>query len=90
MEDNLVKPPLSRLSTVREDSQEDDNRTIVQDDDNQSDASDFDVIESDYNSNELNEGISSLNLVHEREREKRSSSFFLFVFSIEKLNIYLW
>jgi hypothetical protein len=53
--ENQIKHSFSRLSTVEEDSQEDDNQTIVND--QQSDTSDFDVIESTNDSNELIDGI---------------------------------
>lgn len=58
--EHRLKYLLARLSTVREDSQEDDNQTIVNeenDTDQHSDISDFDIIESIKDSNELNEGI---------------------------------
>jgi hypothetical protein len=58
--ENRLKHCFSRLSTVREDSQEDDNQTIINEqneNDQQSDTSDFDIIESINNLNELNEGI---------------------------------
>jgi hypothetical protein len=55
--ENRIKHLYSRLSTVREDSQENDNQTIINEDDKQSDTSDFDIIESIDNTNELNEGI---------------------------------
>lgn len=53
--EHRLKHFFSRLSTVREDSQEDDNQTIMND--QHSDTSDFDIIESNNDSNELNEGI---------------------------------
>ena len=55
--ENRLRHLFSRLSTLREDSQEDDNQTIVNEYDKQSDISDFDIIESIDNTNELNEGI---------------------------------
>jgi hypothetical protein len=56
-DDNRIHRTFSRLSTVREDSQEDDNQTIFNETDNQSDTSDFDIIELINDNNELNEGI---------------------------------
>jgi hypothetical protein len=53
--ENQIKHSFSRLSTVEEDLQEDDNQTIIND--QQSDTSDFDVIESTNDSNELIDGI---------------------------------
>jgi hypothetical protein len=58
--ENRLKYFFSRLSTVREDSQEDDNQTIINEqneNDQQSYTSDFDIIESINDFNELNEGI---------------------------------
>jgi len=58
--ENFIKHFFTRLSTVREDSQEDDNQTIINEqieNDQQSDTSDFDIIESINNNNELNKGI---------------------------------
>jgi len=58
--ENRLKHFFSRLSTVREDSQEDDNQTIFNDkneNDQQSYISDFDIIESINEFNQLNEGI---------------------------------
>jgi len=58
--ENRLKYFFSRLSTVREDSQEDDNQTIINEqneNDQQSSTSDFDIIESINDFNELNKGI---------------------------------
>ena len=53
--ENRLKHFFGRLSTVREDSQDnDDNQTIITE---QSDTSDFDIIESINDINKLNEGI---------------------------------
>jgi hypothetical protein len=52
--ENRLKYLFARLSTVREDSQEDNHQTIINE---QSDTSDFDIIESLNDLNELNEGI---------------------------------
>ncbi len=54
--ENRLKYFFTRLSTVREDSQEDDNQTIINEqneNDQHSYTSDFDIIEF----NQLNEGI---------------------------------
>jgi hypothetical protein len=52
--ENRLKYLFAQLSTVREDSQEDNHQTIINE---QSDTSDFDIIESLNDLNELNEGI---------------------------------
>jgi hypothetical protein len=59
--ENRSKHFFTRLSTLREDSQENDNQTIINElngNDQQSDnTSDFEIIESIIDLNELNEGI---------------------------------
>ncbi|CAF4408638.1 unnamed protein product, partial [Adineta steineri] len=58
LSNNRIKPTYSRLSIVQEDSQEDDNQTVMND--QQSDTSDFDIIESNNNNN-----INANELLHE-------------------------
>lgn len=60
--DNRRRQSFTQLSIVREDSNEDDNRTIINEEyayDKQSDTSEFDIIESIYDINERNKGIKS-------------------------------
>lgn len=69
--ENRLKTFFSRLSTVREDSQEDEHQTKVQE--QESVDSDFDIIELTNESNGLNEGIlfcSLLDLIRIRTRRE--------------------
>ncbi|CAF1238864.1 unnamed protein product [Adineta steineri] len=66
LSNNRIKPTYSRLSIVQEDSQEDDNQTIMND--QQSDTSDFDIIESNNNNN-----INANELLHEEHVQQETS-----------------